>query len=117
MKITSLQTMDMYNKIMDNVNDLLTTGNITTIVVWIVNILLPYTVAYGIDKDVLTSIIITLVWFGFTVFSSANPNTFDFLGNKIKEVKDNIEEKPTGEDMVLNEEYTVEVPVEEDEGC
>lgn len=111
--------MDMYNKknIIMEINDLLTTGNITTIVVWIVNILLPYTVAYGIDKDVLTSIIITLLWFGFTVFSSANPNTFDFLGNKIKEVKDNIEEKPTGEDMVLNEEYTVEVPVEEDEGC
>lgn len=97
---------------MDNVNDLLTTGNITTIVVWIVNILLPYTVAYGIDKDVLTSIIITLVWFGFTVFSSANPNTFDFLGNKIKEAKEQLETDSISSDdeLVLNEEYVSDLP-------
>lgn len=113
MRITSLQTMDMYNRIMDNINDLLTTGNITTIVVWIVNILLPYTVAYGIDKDVLTSIVITVIWFGFTVFSSANPNTFDFLGNKIKETKDVLESTPH-EDVVMNDEYETEIT---EEGC
>ena len=96
---------------MDNVNDLLTTGNITTIVVWIVNIILPYVASYGIDKDVLTSIVITLVWFGFTVFSSANPNTFDFLGNKIKEAKTIL----TDSDMVMNDDYVT--AVEDEEGC
>ena len=96
---------------MDNVNDLLTTGNITTIVVWIVNIILPYVASYGIDKDVLTSIVITLVWFGFTVFSSANPNTFDFLGNKIEEAKTIL----TDSDMVMNDDY--ETAVEDEEGC
>lgn len=113
MKTTSLQMTDTYNKriFMENVNDLLTTGNITTIVVWIVNIILPYVASYGIDKDVLTSIVITLVWFGFTVFSSANPNTFDFLGNKLKEVKESV----SPEEMVLNDEYVVETT--EDEGC
>ena len=96
------------------VNDLLSVGNITTIVVWIVNLILPYVASYGLDKDVLTSIIITLVWFGFTVFSSANPNTFDFLGNKIKEAKDVLESQ-SHEDVVMNDEYEVEVI--DDEGC
>lgn len=100
-------------------NDLLTTGNITTIVVWIANILLPYTVAYGIDKDVLTSIIFTALWFGFTVFSSANPNTFDFLGNKIKESKvefDNSNKDSfDDDDLIMNDEYVEESDT--DEGC
>lgn len=93
------------------IDELLTIGNITTIVVWIANILLPYTVAYGIDKDVLTSLLFTLIWFAFTVYSSANPNTFKFLGNQLKEKAFNIETEET----VLNDEYTVEV-VDED-GC
>ena len=92
-------------------NDLLTIGNITTIVVWIANIILPYTVAYGIDKDVLTSLIFTLLWFCFTVYSSANPNTFGFLGNQLKEKAFDMENKET----VLNDEYVTDVV--DDEGC
>lgn len=92
-------------------NDLLTVGNITTIVVWIANILLPYTVAYGIDKDVLTSLIFTGLWFAFTVYSSANPNTFEFLGNQLKEKAFRID----NEETVLNDEYVSDVV--DDEGC
>lgn len=110
--------MDMYNRIMDNVNELLTVGNITTIVVWIVNLILPYVASYGLDKDVLTSLLFTLIWFGFTVFSSANPNTFGFLGNKIKEAKEKFEEQEeNSNDQVLNEEYIAEIPVDDEEGC
>ena len=98
------------------INDLLTVGNITTIVVWIVNIILPYVAVYGIDKDVLTSIIFTLLWFGFTVFSSANPNTFDFLGNKIREAKEQFEAGSNDNELVLNDEYIAELP-EDEEGC
>ena len=89
-------------------NDLLTTGNITTIVVWIVNLILPYVASYGVDRDVLTSIVFTLLWFGFTVYSSANPNTFDFLGNKIKEAKNEYEDS-TDDVLVLNEEYVADL--------
>ena len=96
------------------INDLLTVGNITTIVVWIVNIILPYVACYGIDKDVLTSLVFTALWFGFTVYSSANPNTFGFLGNKIKEAKEIFNN--ADEELMLNDEYTVEMPIDE-EGC
>ena len=96
-------------------NDLLTTGNITTIVVWIVNLILPYVASYGVDRDVLTSIVFTLLWFGFTVYSSANPNTFDFLGNKIKEAKNEYEDS-TDDVLVLNEEYVADLSTD-DEGC
>ena len=92
-------------------NDLLTVGNITTIVVWIVNIILPYVASYGLDQDVLTSLIFTLLWFGFTVYSSANPNTFEFLGNQLKEKAFGGECKET----VLNDEYVTDVV--DDEGC
>lgn len=96
------------------INELLTVGNITTIVVWIVNLILPYAASYGLDKDVLTSLVITLIWFSFTVFSSANPNTFPFLGNKIKEAKD-VLENGSHEDVVMNDEYEAEI-IDED-GC
>lgn len=101
-------------------NDLLTTGNITTIVVWIVNLILPYVASYGLDKDVLTSLIFTLLWFGFTVFSSANPNTFGFLGNQIKKCKVDFDNSDNDtfddDDLIMNDEYTEEVNTTE-EGC
>lgn len=95
-------------------NELLTVGNITTIVNWIVNIILPFVASYGLDRNVLTSIILTVCWFAFTVFNSANPNTFEFLGNKFKECL-----HIPSEDEVLNDEYeTVEVESDDDgEGC
>ena len=92
-------------------NELLNIGNITTIVTWIVNLILPYVAVYGIDKDVATSIIFTLLWFAFVVYSSANPNTFKFLGNQLKDKALGIETEET----VLNDEYETE-PVS-DEGC
>lgn len=93
------------------INDLLTTGNITTIVVWIVNLILPYVASYGIDRDVLTSVIFTIIWFGFTVYSSANPNTFDFLGNKVKEAQAELGD----DELVLNDEYVESA--DDDESC
>lgn len=97
-----------------DLDELLTVGNITTIVNWIVNLILPYVASYGIGKDVLASIIVTFLWFCFTVFNSANPNTLPFLGNKVTDVEDVSYNLPVG-DIVLNEEYEEEVNNEE--GC
>lgn len=105
---SSKTTRDSCNN-MENVNELLTVGNITTLVVWAGSFIAPYAASYGVDKDVVTSLLFALLWLGFTVYSSANPNTFEFLGNRIKEAKDNYEKGKVGdEDLVLNDEYVSE---------
>ena len=94
-------------------NELLTVGNITTLVVWVGSFIAPYAASYGVDKDVVTSLLFALLWLGFTVYSSANPNTFDFLGNRIKEAKEIFDEEH--KEKVLNDEYITDVA--EEEGC
>ena len=93
-------------------NELLTVGNITTLVVWVGSFIAPYAASYGVDKDVVTSLLFALLWLGFTVYSSANPNTFDFLGNRIREAKENFEEER--KEKVLNDEYVSDIPLDEE---
>lgn len=94
-------------------NELLTIGNVTTIVVWVGSLIAPYVASYGISKDVVVSLLFALLWLGFTVYSSANPNTFDFLGNKIKEAKE-VLESGSQDEVVMNDEYETEIT---EEGC
>jgi len=97
-------------------DELLTVGNITTIISWVVNIILPYVACYGIDKDVLTSLIFTGLWFAFCIYNSANPNTFAFLGNALKKCSIGKDDDLSDEELVLNDEY-VSSDVDESEGC
>lgn len=92
-------------------NELLTIGNVTTIVVWVGSLIAPYVASYGISKDVVVSLLFALLWLGFTVYSSANPNTFEFLGNQLKEKAFHI----NNEETVLNDEYVSDIV--DDEGC
>ena len=56
-------------------------GNITTIINWIVLIILPYVSAYGITQDVLFALISSIVGIIFAVINSTYLNDFSFLGN------------------------------------
>jgi hypothetical protein len=76
-----------------------TQGNISTIAVWIYVLISPLLVKYGIniDEATFTTFFVALVGIILAVWSSYNPNTFKFLGNKKAE--------PVTDDGVLNDEY------------
>lgn len=91
-------------------------GNISTIANWISILLYPIVLKYGIDigQEILTTFIYTLIVIIIAVFSSYNPNSFDFLGNG------NLVDIGTRlgyplEKTVLNDEYETEEGGED--GC
>lgn len=57
-------------------------GNITSVINWIVLIILPYVSAYGITQDQLVGVISAIIGIVFAIVNSKYPNTFAFLGNK-----------------------------------
>lgn len=89
-------------------------GNISTIANWISILLYPIVLKYGIDIDqeILTTFIYTLIVIIIAVWSSYNPNSFDFLGNGNLVDMGTILGYPS-EEVVLNDEYETE-EVEED---
>lgn len=91
-------------------------GNISTIANWISILLYPIVVKYGIDIDqeILTTFIYTLIVIIIAVWSSYNPNSFDFLGNGNLVDMGTVLGYPK-EETVLNDEYETE-EVDED-GC
>lgn len=62
-------------------------GNLTTIINWIVLIILPYVSVYGITDNQLTALITAVVGIVFAIINSKYPNTFAFLGNGQAEIK------------------------------
>ena len=56
-------------------------GNFTTIINWLVLIILPYVSAYGITDSQLTALLSAILGISFAIINSAYPNTFAFLGN------------------------------------
>lgn len=56
-------------------------GNATTIINWLVLIILPYVSAYGITDSQLTALISAILGISFAIINSTYPNTFAFLGN------------------------------------
>lgn len=93
-------------------------GNISTIATWISILLYPIIVKYGIeiDQEILTTFIYTLIVIAIAVFSSYNPNSFDWLGNGNLVDMGTILGYPSQE-VVLNEEYETEVEGDQEDGC
>lgn len=56
-------------------------GNCTTIINWLVLIILPYVSAYGITDSQLTALLSAFLGIIFAIINSKYPNTFAFLGN------------------------------------
>ena len=56
-------------------------GNMTTIINWLVLIILPYVTTYGITDSQLTSLLTAILGITFAIINSKYPNTFAFLGN------------------------------------
>lgn len=83
-----------------------TQGNISTLAVWLYVLISPLLVKYGIniDETTFTTFFIALVGIILAIWSSYNPNTFQFLGNKQTEPVTN---------GVLNDEYVTG----DDDGC
>lgn len=81
-------------------------GNSSTIANWISILLYPIIVKYGIeiDQEILTTFIYTLIVIAIAVFSSYNPNSFDFLGNGNLVDMGTVLGYPS-EEVVLNDEY------------
>ena len=64
-------------------NEQMNIGNISTIANWISILLYPLVLKYGIDIDqaILTTFIYNLIVIIIAVWSSYNPNNFNFLKN------------------------------------
>lgn len=56
-------------------------GNMTTIINWIVLIILPYVSVYGITDSQLSALLTAIIGIIFAIINSKYPNTFAFLGN------------------------------------
>lgn len=56
-------------------------GNMTTIINWLVLIILPYVTTYGITDSQLSALLTAIVGIIFAIINSKYPNTFAFLGN------------------------------------
>lgn len=56
-------------------------GNVTTIINWLVLIILPYVSVYGITDSQLTALLTAIIGITFAIINSKYPNTFVFLGN------------------------------------
>lgn len=56
-------------------------GNVTTIINWLVLIILPYVSVYGITDSQLTALLTAIIGIVFAIINSKYPNTFAFLGN------------------------------------
>lgn len=84
-------------------DEIMTIGNISTIATWLSILLYPFIVQYGIDidRETITTFIYTLIVICIAVWSSYNPNTFKFL-------KNNLICGCETEEIILNEEYTVD---------
>lgn len=69
---------------MTNENTIYTTGNISSIAMWIANIICPLLAGYGIiiDQNLIIPLIAAIINIIIGVWSSRNPNTFAFLGNQ-----------------------------------
>lgn len=80
-------------------------GNISTIAVWLYVILAPYISQY-VTQDVFLAIVGIII----AVWSSANPNSFNFLGNEKKPCVCDYQTEET----VMNEEYESS---DDEEGC
>lgn len=76
-------------------------GNISTVATWFGILLYPVIVKYGIDIDqeTVTTFIYTLIVIVIAIWSSYNPNTFGFLKNR---------PVSSGDDEILNDEYTLD---------
>ena len=59
----------------------ITKGNISTFACWAYTIIGPSLIAYGVDQEIFTSILIIVVGILLNIYSSYNPNTISFLGN------------------------------------
>ena len=56
-------------------------GNVTTIINWLVLIILPYVSVYGVTDSQLTALLTAIIGIVFAIINSKYPNTFAFLGN------------------------------------
>ena len=76
-------------------------GNLTTIATWIYILISPILVEYGysIDQTMFVGTFVGIVGLALAIYSSANPNEMEFLGNKVKVVD------PVTNDGILNDEY------------
>ena len=76
-------------------------GNLTTIATWIYILVSPILVEYGysIDQTAFVGAFVGIIGLILAIYSSANPNDMEILGNKVKIVD------PATEDGILNDEY------------
>ena len=56
-------------------------GHVTTIINWLVLIILPYVSVYGVTDSQLTALLTAIIGIVFAIINSKYPNTFAFLGN------------------------------------
>ena len=56
-------------------------GNVTTIINWLVLLILPYVSVYGITDNQLSALLTAIIGILFAIVNSKYPNTFAFLGN------------------------------------
>ena len=56
-------------------------GNVTTIINWLVLMILPYVSVYGITDSQLSALLTAIIGIVFAIINSKYPNTFAFLGN------------------------------------
>ena len=92
-------------------------GNLSTIIKtvsmiiagWLLGTLAANNLNLGVDEATLSQVISSLIFLGLAYIDAKYPNTFKFLGNN-----PSIETIPAGE-IVLNEEYTTEVEMDDTE--
>ena len=86
-------------------------GNISTIATWISILIYPLIVQYGIevDQETITTLTYTLIVIIIAIWSSANPNSFNFLKNNVQKCNCSYETEET----VMNDEY---ITTDEDDG-
>ena len=76
-------------------------GNLTSIATWIYILISPILVEYGysIDQTMFVGAFVGIVGLALAIYSSANPNDMEILGNKVKVVD------PVTDNGILNDEY------------
>ena len=81
--------------------------NVSTIATWVYVIIAPY-IAQHITQDQFATLVVAVVGLCIAVYSSANPNKLKCLGNDSSCDCEN-------EEVILNEEYTLD-PLDDEDG-